>query len=142
MPRILTRKIKGTPAYDPASFTPPGVSVRDNMMLARVHAPGGSPSAFTYQWFYSMVRNKGPWDYKNQSGVQYANFGNFNYGAAGTAAGIAESVLLRAAGWAQLQAGTSSPEFNKWYASAPYGDDPQDQYWIKAGIAYAKNAGY
>lgn len=34
----------------------------------------------TYVWFYQMVRNHGPWDFK-QGRAQYANFGNFHFGA-------------------------------------------------------------
>ena len=29
-----------------------------------------------------------------------------------------------------------------WYGSTPYGDDPNDQYWIRAGIDYAKRTGF
>ncbi|MGK3143841.1 polymorphic toxin type 44 domain-containing protein [Pantoea sp. C2G6] len=108
------------------------------MMMARFHR---GPSALTYAWFFQQVRSHGPWDYK-QRGRQFANFGNFNYGAAGHAAGISDVVLLRAAGWAQNRAGTTHPAWDDWYGSAPYGDDPDDQYWIRAGIDYAKRAGF
>ena len=56
------------------------------------------------------VRNGGPWDYKKGQ-PQYESFGNFHYGAVGTAAGIPEAVLLRAAGAAQIKAGTSEENF-------------------------------
>lgn len=127
------------PPYDISSFTPPGVNIVNNMMMARFHR---GPSALTYAWFYQQVRLHGPWDYKNQRGRQYANFGNFNYGAVGQAAGIPEDVLLRAAGWAQSRAGTSKPTYSDWYHSAPYGDDPDDQAWIRSGIDYAKRTGF
>lgn len=127
------------PPYDISSFTPPGVSIVNNMMMARFHR---GPSALTYAWFYQQVRLHGPWDYKNQRGRQYANFGNFNYGAVGQAAGIPEDVLLRAAGWAQSRAGTSKPTYSDWCHSAPYGDDPDDQAWIRSGIDYAKRTGF
>ena len=52
------------------------------------------------------------------------------------------AVLLRAAGAAQTAAGTSREEFDTWWSEAPYGDDPVDQVWIKAGIEYAKSKGY
>lgn len=55
---------------------------------------------------------------------------------------MSEQVLLRGAGWAQGRAGTSKPEFGHWYGSASYGDDPDDQYWIKMGIDYAKRTGF
>lgn len=60
----------------------------------------------TYYWFYQQVRNRGPWDYKQQD-HNVANVGNFNYGASGYAAGIPEGTLYRGAGFAQGQAGTS-----------------------------------
>ena len=127
------------PPYDVSSFSPPGVNILQNMMLAKLHH---GPSALTYLWFYQQVKNHGPWDYKNQHGKQYANFGNFHYGAVGHAAGIPDEILLRAAGWAQSRAGTSSPAFGDWYRSAPYGDDPDDQAWIRMGIEYAKRTGF
>ncbi|AJZ91257.1 Rhs-Related protein [Klebsiella michiganensis] len=95
----------------------------------------------TYYWFYQKVRNSGPWDYKQQD-RSLANFGNFNYGAAGFAAGIPEETLFIAAGFAQTRAGTSQPQWGAWYGSFPYGDDPHDQFWIKQGIDYAKQHGY
>lgn len=125
------------------SSAPAGVSVTHNMRVAsaqRQHfARGGS--AFLMSWFYAKVRNRGEWDYK-QHGRRYEAFGNFNYGACGTAAGISSQVLLRGAGWAQGRAGTSNGSFGTWWGDAPYGDDPQDQDWIKAGIKYAKSMGY
>ncbi|MDT8906158.1 MULTISPECIES: polymorphic toxin type 44 domain-containing protein [Pseudomonas] len=74
-----------------------------------------------------------------QRGREYEEFGNFNYGATGTVAGISEQILLRAAGAAQSIAGTSEEEFGKWWAESPYGDDELDQIWIKAGIRYAQS---
>lgn len=56
--------------------------------------------------------------------------------------GITEAVLLRAAGWAQGQVGTRKPEYDVGYGRSPFGDDPNDQYWIKAGIEYAKRSGF
>jgi RHS repeat-associated protein len=101
-------------------------------------------------WFYGQVRNKGPWDYKQQgqslNGVgnwepsPYQEFGNFNFGATGAAAGIPSGVLLRGAGMAQEAAKTSEPAWRHWYGiSPPYGDDPNDQAAITAGINYFKN---
>src|SRR5258708_973539 len=105
-------------------------------------------------WFYDQVRNKGPWDYKQQgrtrqdaTGVDavgtyvpspYQDFGNFNFGATGAAAGIELQVLQRGAGWAQTRAGTSDPSWGHWYGSPSYGDDPADQAMILAGFNYYK----
>jgi hypothetical protein len=94
------------------------------------------------EWFRNQVKNKGPWDYKQQ-GPQYQDFGNFNFGATGLATKLfGETVLLEEAGRAQVAAGTSRPEWG--YPSSlghplgkpPYGDDPADQVQIKNGFAY------
>ncbi|MEE9689154.1 hypothetical protein V4833_15630 [Enterobacter sp. HK169] len=65
-----------------------------NMRIARAHGMSRNMAIpTTYLWFYQKVRNKGPWDYK-QGHPELANFGNFNYGSAGYAAGIpSENVI-------------------------------------------------
>ncbi|MEH5010239.1 polymorphic toxin type 44 domain-containing protein [Phytobacter diazotrophicus] len=121
----------------------PGIGiVRNNMKDAHNHGePRDMALPLTYYWFYQKVRNKGPRDYK-QFDPYWAAFGNFNFGATGHAAGIPAEILLMGAGWAQSRARTSRPEWGTWYKDAPYGDDPQDQYWIKEGIKYAIENGY
>lgn len=100
--------------------------------------------------FYLDVRNGSPWDYKRQGRTlsdlgtigpsPYQDFGNFNFGVVGAAAGFPAQELLRGAGYAQQQAGTSSPQWGHWYSpNPPYGDDPSDQAMIRAGIAYYQN---
>lgn len=113
-----------------------------NMREARAHGMHRNMAlSQTYYWFYQKVRNQGEWDYKQKdSGL--ANFGNFNFGAAGLAAGIPEGTLYAGAGFAQSRAGTSRPNWGAWYGKFPYGDDPHDQFWIKQGIDYAKQHGY
>lgn len=59
-----------------------------------------------YLWFYGMMRNGEPWDYK-QLGRQYQDFGNFNYGTTAEALGVPAGITDRAAGTAQIKAGTS-----------------------------------
>ncbi|MDC6117966.1 polymorphic toxin type 44 domain-containing protein [Serratia rubidaea] len=136
--RVITRKYPVPhPPYDISTIASPGADIIKNMTHARLHRKG---AALTYIWFYYQVRNGGPWDYK-QGRRQYENFGNFHYGAVGHAAGIPASILLRAAGAAQILAGTNSPEFKK-YPINSYGDDPIDQVWIRAGIDYAKRSGF
>lgn len=122
-----------TPAHVPA-----GANITRNIEEAEAHRSD-------YLWFYDQVRNKGPWDYK-QLGSEYEDFGNFNYGATGAAAGFSEATLLRAAGWAQVRSGTSRPEWGTSVTlleallgiggTPPYGDDPRDQFWISEGIRY------
>ena len=93
--------------------------------------------------FKGMVKNKGPWDYK-QKGRQYENFGNYNYGATGNAFGLSLNTLHNEAGRAQSSAGTSNPAYGKpaprWKmflgcdGTGSRGDDPNDQLWIKRGF--------
>ncbi|MFE8116922.1 polymorphic toxin type 44 domain-containing protein [Brenneria goodwinii] len=116
--------------------------LHQNMREARRNGmPRGMATPQTYYWFYQRVRNGGPWDYKQQDRA-WANFGNFNYGASGTAAGIPPNILFMGAGWAQSRAGTSQPAWGLWYQKPPYGDDPRDQFWIQQGIDYANKHGY
>ena len=77
-------------------------------------------------------------DFK-QLGTEFEDFGNFNYGAVGTAIGIDDAILLRGAGWAQVRAGTSTGTSSP-YGFAPYGDDPKDQAMIEGGINYYRNS--
>jgi hypothetical protein len=136
-----------------APALPAGNSVDQNIATAQAEArqamaqafskgpmmlPGLTDNSVRSDWFYQQVRNKGPWDYKQQ-GSQYQVAGNFNFGAAGAALGVPDQVLLRGAGWAQQRAGTSDPAFGGPLGGAPYGDDPADQANIKAGIQYFKN---
>ena len=111
--------------------TPKGVNIDDNIKEAEKHRSD-------WKWFKDQVKNKGPWDYK-QKGPEFQDAGNFNYGATGKAIGIPDRILLMGAGWAQEEAGTSKEEWNSWYGSPPYGDDPKDQEKIKEGIDYYNN---
>jgi type VI secretion system secreted protein VgrG len=113
---------------------PHNVDITDNMLQAMF--------AFNPVWFYNQVKNKGPWDYKQQ-GSQYQDFGNFNYGATGAAFGFPTNTLLREAGRAQQAAGTSQSSWgdpgNRWNpfgGSGSYGDDPADQVQIRNGIRF------
>ncbi|MHB1056516.1 MAG: RHS repeat-associated core domain-containing protein [Rhodanobacter sp.] len=119
---------------------PPGVDLSKNVGLAEnlgvlADAAGPAGESLRYSTFYKLVKNKGPWDYKQQ-GSQYQDFENFNYGATGAAAGIPGVTLLRAAGAAQVRAGTSTPSWGSPFGGPPYGDDPNDQAKILAGIKY------
>ena len=112
--------------YDYPSSTPSDYNVDENITEA---------ADMNIIDFYNAVRNNGEWDYK-QEDSSYENLGNFNYGATGSAAGLSENTLERAAGVAQIIAGTSSDEFGTPLGGAPYGDDPNDNYWINEGIKY------
>jgi RHS repeat-associated protein len=128
---------------------PAGVNVSDNIKEAEA-SRSLLFAAPRLLWFYTKVRNHGPWDYKqirtlndfDSLSSPYEDLGNFNFGATGAAAGIELQVLLRGAGWAQERAGTSTDAWGHWYGSAPYGDDPDDQAQILAGFNYYKNNCY
>jgi hypothetical protein len=132
---------------------PDGVSLHQNVqsmeIIGMIHSSLTFYVPFAYQlswlpdlgWWYNTVKNKGPWDYKQKKGCEsgtspYADFGNFNYGAAGSALGIPANILLRAAGWAQQNDNTSDPDWGGPFGNPPYGDDPRDQKMINDGISY------
>jgi hypothetical protein len=105
----------GAKGIDPCAHllpkvTVPGVSVDQNMREAEnqvaslrsqtaLLSPDGTPMADSPGgaidlWFFSMVAERQPWDYKyrDPEGAAkgnsiYEDFGNFNFGATGAAAG-------------------------------------------------------
>ena len=66
----------------------------------------------------------------------YEDFGNFNYGVTGSAAGFSPEVLKRAAGFAQWRAGNNNSNLGSFLGGYPYGDDFKDQIMIQKGIDY------
>ncbi|MDK0785060.1 polymorphic toxin type 44 domain-containing protein [Clostridium perfringens] len=97
--------------------------------------------------FYNLVRNGSIVDLKNQGWDENQYYfngkiyrkdapGNILYGYLGKVFGFTDELLLRAAGFAQKEAGTSKPEFGDPFGNPPYGDDPYDQECIKDGIDY------
>ncbi|MBU3207996.1 hypothetical protein KPL33_13740, partial [Clostridium algidicarnis] len=99
--------------------------------------------------FYTLVRNKGKLDLKNQGWtanqykfngviIPHDAPGNILYGYLGKAFGYGDELLKRAAGFAQHQAETNQPEWGTWNGDFPYGDDPVDQFFIQLGIQYYK----
>ena len=108
----------------PPKDIPPEVNIAENIRLAQ------NMSAID---FYNTVKPGGAWDYK-QLGSQYEEFGNYNYGVTGRAAGFSENTLLRMAGWAHRREKTNSEYRGHPLGKSPYGDDPKDQKWIKEGI--------
>lgn len=115
----------------PPANIPPGVDFQQNITNA------GNMSTWD---FYNAVKTGGQWDYKQQ-GSQYEDFGNYNYGLTGSAAGFSGYTLLEAAGAYQIYSGTSKPGWSWPGGTWPYGDDPNDQKWILEGIN-DYNSGY
>jgi hypothetical protein len=106
---------------------PPGVNINSNIYEA---AQQWNPT-----WFYNHVRKIGPWNYKRQNPL-YEDFGNFNYGATGSAFGFPDQILLRAAGAASQLASSDRQDLGKPWGNPPYGDDPNDQTQIRKGMEY------
>lgn len=129
--------------YGPPAAPGTGKSRADLMNMARANGALAARQPLSLAgmlWFRNQVRNSGPWDYK-QINPGYQNFGNYNYGYAGTAMGIGSGVLLRQAGRAQVAAGTSQSNWGDpgtlgaFGGEAPFGDDPLDQMYISHGIS-------
>lgn len=109
------------------------------LKTARTNEKAAKKHRYNLKWFYNQVKNKGPWDYKQKlKGNYYTLFGevvskqdigNIHYGYVGTALGVSAVTLLKAAGVAQIKAGTS--EWKYWWSNF---DDPRDQDMIRWGI--------
>ncbi len=144
---------------------PPGVDVAENMDYAAGAGLGSvgsigiaglvesAASAIEFGW---LVREEGDWDFKRGGHREYESYGNFSYGATGTAWGFSEEPLLRAAGVVQFLTDVKhnvvesiSNVFRDEKVapvelkpgipgvSAPYyGDDPKDQQMIRTGVSF------
>jgi RHS repeat-associated protein len=154
----LDKKSAATPSDETCSLglpvLPPGEDLNKNIALARRHRlrlldPIGSAVSLT--WFAIQVRPKigpippGSWDYKRQSipgrpsgSSPFVLGGNYNYGVTASALGLPPGVVLRAAGLVQILERRSAPGWSHPFPGglAPYGDDPDDQWMISAGIDY------
>jgi RHS repeat-associated protein len=134
----------GNKPCPPVPPSPPGASVNNNIQATMqvganslVPTDGVDPQVAAI-WWISNVSPGGDWDYK-RSGPEYDQFGNFNYGATGAAAGIPESTLLWAAGvvkWAKM--GGNDPWGSPW-GGAPWGNEPDKQNDIANGYQYFEN---
>jgi RHS repeat-associated protein len=142
-PQTLRMPSEFGKCYGPPAAPTTGKSRSELMRIARENGARAAKQPLSLAgllWFRNQVRNGGPWDYK-QLNPGYQDFGNYNYGYAGTAMGLGSGVLLRQAGLAQIAAGTSRPEwgdpgtFGAFGGKAPYGDDPVDQVYIAHGIS-------
>ena len=128
----------------------PGTGRSSSDLTAIAHANGDAAAARRWDptnllWFRDQVQNKGPWDYKQQ-GSGFQDFGNYNYGYAGSAMNVDAGFLQRQAGVAQQAAGTSRPEWGSpgllhglVGGTAPYGDDPRDQTMMIQGMEDRRN---
>lgn len=119
------------------------VNLHDHMLRSALMA-ASAPIVARLTWFKDKVDYRNPWDIRyafphSDDPAATENYGNFHYGATGAALGIPEFVLMRAAGWAQKQTPNTNKTWGHYLGSSPYGDDPNDQEWIKKGINYHKD---
>jgi type VI secretion system secreted protein VgrG len=91
-------------------------------------------------WFQEQTAPGGQWD-PLRWGKPFQDFGFFNLGVVGRAAGIPAGVLLRQAGTRHIAEHGPSPEAGDpgnglWGGRAPFGNDPRSHEWLKKGIAH------
>ena len=142
-PRISTRDTGPDPCGpEPAvniPLAPFDANLDKNMEKAQLHS-------LNPLWFRNQVKGWGPWDYKRRgAGLRFEDFGNFNYGATGYAAGFSLDFLQRHAGGAQGEprgVGKKAPLFptlRMFGGVYPYGDELRDAWMISAGYVYARH---
>jgi hypothetical protein len=127
---------------------PPNVNVDENMRRAREMQEAimnGMPHDMpppdpAYGIMTAWFPKDHEMDYK-KGGDQYQDFGNFNYGAVGSALGIGPYMLHGAAGMAQIKDGTWKEKFGLPFVTEQSGDDKKDYKQIDKGIAYERSHG-
>ena len=118
---------------EPPSIVPPNINVLANMERA---------SRMSGWEFYLALKTYGDWDFKKKGkSGEYEDFGNYHYGLVASAFGWDPGLVLRMGGlyqhgtgiWNVLQ---GKPRIGKgcFLGKEPYGDDANDQKWIKEGI--------
>jgi len=126
---------------------PADADIDANIKRARQHRPQGPFFAYDdAKWFRDMVKDDAPWDYKRLTpDSRYEDFGNFNYGATGSAVGFGLVTLLSEAGRVQTIPPGMKEKPKEWGYPAgriwgkgqyPYGDEPKDAKQIEAGRNY------
>jgi RHS repeat-associated protein len=153
----LDKQAQGTTPDETCSLglpvLPPGEDLNRNVALARhyrlsVLDPIGS--AIGLIWFAGKVRPRiglippGSWDYKSRpipgrtGRSPFERGGNYNYGATASALGVPPDLTLRAAGLVQILTGGSRRGWSHPLPGGrpPYGDDPDDQWMVSAGIDF------
>ncbi len=109
--------------------------------------------------FKNLVKTGGDWDLKSNMKTIFGvandgkttfsfkgtlmesqDVGNHHFGIVALAFGLfpSETFILKQAGEYQIKSKTSKPEWRKDPDKPPYGDDPRDQKFIKAGFQYYK----
>ena len=122
----------------PVPDAPPGVSVDRNIERAEKLMGGltvTNPQIVAMSEMLRLFPSGHEMDYK-KGGDQYRDFGNFNYGAVGTAMGLSPDLLHGGAGVQQMRDKRWSPEYGIPFWSGKHGDNDQDYQQIENGIRH------
>jgi hypothetical protein len=116
---------------------PPGVSINDNIRRGEgaIPHPGLATRAEAYGMMLDLFPSGHEMDYKKDD-KKYRDFGNFNYGAFGSALGLTPYELHTGAGVQQLRDGTWSWKYGLPGVSGTMGDNSTDYGMIDEGIQY------
>lgn len=126
----------------PVPDTPPNANLNANIRAAEElgRAKYTNPVG-RYVAFGALLSPKGPHNYKLQG--DYQDFGNFNFGAMGIAAGFSPDQLVRLAGYyqedQQTARGTSAGFWGSLWGTGgavPYGDAWRDHHHVVQGMLY------
>jgi hypothetical protein len=117
---------------------PPGVSVDENILRAEkpLDIPWWKPSkAAKYELMQNLFQSGHEVDYK-KGDPRYRDFGNFNFGAFGSALGLSPHELHGGAGYQQFKDKRWEIGYGIPGPVPPYGDNETDYKQIDAGIRY------
>ncbi|HKY17838.1 MAG TPA: polymorphic toxin type 44 domain-containing protein [Rhizomicrobium sp.] len=122
---------------DPIPPAPPGVSVDENILRAQqFKSPWWKPAKLAkYELMLDLFPTGHEMDYKKIDG-KYRDFGNFNYGAFGSALGLSPYELHSGAGYQQLKDKHWEVGYGVPGLVPPFGDNDADYKQIDAGIRY------
>ncbi len=95
MPQTPKKNCPPVPAH------PKGVDVDANIRTTEALNASEPNSSGPATWWVNQVKTRGAWDYKTQ-GIQYDDFGNFNYGATGVVFNFSFNTLKSGAVFARL----------------------------------------
>jgi len=86
---------------------------------------------------------KGSVDVKNREGsIEVTGFSHNLSSPTDAFTGKATGTRKHGAVLFQKDFDSSDIKYGNWYYLPPFGDDPNDQTWIKSGINYAKRTGF
>lgn len=115
---------------------PAGVSVDENIRCAEkaIPDPGWTTRPKAYDMMFDLFPSGHEMDYKKDG--PYRDFGNFNYGAFGSALGLTPYELHTGAGVQQMRDKKWSPQYGLPGLNGMSGDNEQDYGMIDEGIQY------